>query len=252
MGEVVPELSERDMADLCALADGTLPEDRRAEVEARVAASPELQELLDRQRRSLARTAGLASEPMPESLREGVEAHRRPRRGRARRRPALLPRLGLAGGLAAAAAALALVLSGGAAEPTVADAAALTERPATGPAPAPAGDGTELTEQLGGVAFPNLRPSYGWRTVGVRRDTLDGRRATTVHYARGGRRLAYVIVGGSPLDRPGEGSDVVRGGVRYQSLRLNGRPAVTWRRGGHTCVLLGRASPAELLALARY
>jgi anti-sigma factor RsiW len=38
------------MAELSALADGTLPADRRAEVEARVAASPELQELVERQR----------------------------------------------------------------------------------------------------------------------------------------------------------------------------------------------------------
>jgi anti-sigma factor RsiW len=252
MGEVVSELSERDIADLCALADGTLPDERRAEVEARVAASPGLQELVDRQRRSLARTAGLASEPVPESLREGVEAQRRSRRSRGPSRPARLPRIGLAGGLAAAAVAFALVISGGSAGPTVADAAALTERPPTGPAPAPSGDGAELAEHLEGVAFPNLRPPYGWRTVGVRRDRVDGRRATIVYYAKGGRRLAYVIVGGSALDRPGEGSDVVRGGVRYQSLRLNGRPAVTWRRGGRTCVLVGGASAAELLALARY
>jgi hypothetical protein len=61
-----------------------------------------------------------------------------------------------------------------------------------------------------------------------------------------------VIVGGSALDRPGEGRRVVQGGVRYQTLRLNGRPAVTWRRGGHTCVLTGRASAGELLALASY
>ena len=58
MSELVSQLSEHELAELAALADGTLPADRRAEVEARVAASPELQELLERQRQSLALTAG--------------------------------------------------------------------------------------------------------------------------------------------------------------------------------------------------
>jgi hypothetical protein len=33
---------------------------------------------------------------------------------------------------------------------------------------------------------------------------------------------------------------------------VNGRPTVTWRRLGHTCVLTGTASSAELLALASW
>jgi len=252
MSDVVSRLSERDIADLCALADGTLPEDRRTEVEARVAASAELQELVARQRRSLARTGALESEPVPESLREAVEGQRRAGGGRRRSRSGLVPRLGLAGGLATAAAALVIVLGGGSAAPTVADAADLTTQPPLQPAPRPAGDRTELTEDLEGVAFPNLRPPYGWRAVGVRQDKVDGRKATVVYYARGARRVAYVIVGGSALDRPDEGRSVVQGGVRYQTLRLHGRAAVTWRRGGHTCVITGRASGGELLALASY
>ncbi len=249
MGDLVDRLSERDFADLCALADGSLPEARRTEVEARVAASPELQELVDRQRRSLAATDALADEPVPDSLRDAVERERRSSRGR---RSRVVPRLGLAGGLAAAVVALVVVLSGGSAGPTVADAASLTTRPADRPAPRPASDRTELAEDLEGVAFPNLRPPYGWHAVGARRDRIDGRKATIVYYAKGTRRLAYVIVGGSALDRPDATANVVRGGVRYQTLRLNGRPAVTWRRGGHTCVLIGRASAGELLTLARY
>jgi anti-sigma factor RsiW len=35
-------LSDEQLADLARLVDGTLPADRRAEVEARVAASPQL------------------------------------------------------------------------------------------------------------------------------------------------------------------------------------------------------------------
>jgi anti-sigma factor RsiW len=70
MDDVAPGLNENELAELCALADGTLPAERRAAVEARVAASPELQALLDRQRSALAATRSLASEPAPESLRE--------------------------------------------------------------------------------------------------------------------------------------------------------------------------------------
>lgn len=249
MGDVVSRLSDKEIADICALADGSLPEDRRAEVEARVAASPELQEALDRQRRSLAATEALADEPLPASLRESVEGRRRAGKSP---RSRLIPRLGLAGGLAAVAVAVVVALSTGGAAPTVADAADLTARPPDQAAPPPAADQTLLSERLDGVAFPNLRPPYGWRTVGVRHDKLDGRKATIVYYARGTRRVAYVIVGGSALDRPGDASSFVRGGVRYQTLRLNGKPAITWRRGGHTCVLLGRASKPELLKLASY
>jgi hypothetical protein len=35
-------------------------------------------------------------------------------------------------------------------------------------------------------------------------------------------------------------------------LRVNGRRAVTWRRGGHTCVLIGKTTNAELLKLASW
>jgi anti-sigma factor RsiW len=249
MGDVVSRLSEGDIADLCALADGTLPEDRRAAVEARVAASPELQALVERQRLSLARTGALADEPVPSSLQETVEGRRGERRKPRRR---LAPQLGLAGALAAAVVAVVVVVSGGGAAPSVADAAALTARTPDAPGPRPASDRTELAEDLDGVAFPNLRPPYGWRSAGLRHDEIGGRKATIVYYAKGARRVAYVIVGGSALDRPGSGSSVIRDGVRYQTVRVNGRPAVTWRRGGHTCILTGTTTRAELLTLARY
>src|SRR5436190_12492427 len=105
MSDAVSSMSERDFADLCALADGTLPAERRAEVEARVAASPELQELVDRQRRSLALTGSLADEPLPSSLRDAVETQRGGGRVRRAPRKRFVPRLGLAGGLAAATVA---------------------------------------------------------------------------------------------------------------------------------------------------
>jgi anti-sigma factor RsiW len=247
-------LSEQEMAELCALADGTLPAERRAAVEARVAASPALQELLERQRRAVTATRVLADEPVPPSLRAAVEAGRRPREHRRGPRLRPVPRVAVAGALAAAVAAvLAVVLTGGPGAPTVAAAARIAGRPATGPAP-PALDasGTKLALDVEGVAFPNLARSFGWRPVGVRRDELDGREATVVFYAKDARRVAYVIVGGSSLPRPSAAEETTRGGVLFQTLRVNGRQAVTWRRAAHTCVLIGAATRDELLALANW
>jgi anti-sigma factor RsiW len=253
MGDRVSELSDQELADLCALADGTLPAERRPAVEARVAASPELRELLDRQRRSLAATQALASEPAPDSLRAAVEARTRARdsrRGQARR---LVPRLGLAGALAAVVAVAAVLLTGGPGGPTVAEAAQLADRPASGPAPPPLGDGgTQLAVDVEGVVFPDLARMFGWRAVGVRRDEIDGREATTVFYEKGARRIAYVIVAGPGLPRPSGEPGAVYGGVRFQTLRVDGVLAVTWRREGLTCILIGEAPRAELLTLANW
>jgi hypothetical protein len=251
MSDVASRLTDQQTADLCALADGTLPADRRSAVEAWVAASPELQELLDRQRRSLAATGAAASEPEPASLRAAVEA-----RVAERRRPrarALVPRLAFAGAAAAAVVVvLVLALGGGAGGPTVAQAAQLAARPPTGPAPARLDDSrTQLAVGVEGARFPDFRRAYGWRPAGVRRGVVDGRDATVVYYRKGGSRVAYVIVSGSALARPGA-PGAVRRGVEYQTVRAEGRPAVTWRRVGHTCVLTGAASRAELLRLASW
>jgi anti-sigma factor RsiW len=252
MSDVPSELSEQELAELSALADGTLPAERRAAVEARVATSPELQRLLERQRRSLAATQALTNEPTPASLRTTVEAQRRAR-GSRRSRAWLLPRLGVAGAVVAVVAVAAVVLSGGPGGPTVAEAAQLTDRPPSAPAPPAVGDGgTQLALDVEGVVFPDLLRSFGWRAVGMRRDKLDGRNATTVFYEKGERRIAYVIVAGSGLPRPSEAEGTTREGVLFQTLRLDGRPAVTWRRNGRTCVLIGAASRDELLALASY
>jgi anti-sigma factor RsiW len=252
MSDVAAGLSEHELAELCALADGTLPAERRAAIEARVAASPELQMLVDRQRRAVAATRVLASEPTPGSLRATVEAHRRARDSR-RGRAWLVPRLGVAGAVAAVVAIVAVVLSGGPGGPTVAEAAQLADRPPAAPAPPPAGEsGTRLALDVEGVAFPNLLPSFGWRTVGVRRDKLDGRNATTVFYERDARRIAYVIVAGAGLPRPSGAQGTTHAGVLFQTLRVDGRQAVTWRRAGRTCVLIGAAPRDELLAVASY
>jgi anti-sigma factor RsiW len=254
VSDVTAHLSTEEMADLCALADGTLPVDRRAEVEARVAASPELRELLDRQRQAVMATQALSSEDVPEPLRAAVEADRRARGSRRPRGRGFVPKLALAGAAVAAAAVVAaVVLSGGPGAPTVADAAQLGTQPATAPAPPPAGTaGTRLALGVQGVAFPDFARSYGWQAVGVHRGRIHGRDAVVVVYEKGSRRLAYVIVAGAGLSRPAGAESTSVKGVEYQTLELDGRLAITWQRGGHTCVLIGQAPRSELLTLASW
>jgi anti-sigma factor RsiW len=251
VSDVASQLSPQELSELCAFADGTLPAERRAEVEARVAASPELLELVERQRHAVGATGALSGDAPSASLVEAVEALRRPRR---RGRWFGVPRLAFAGGLAATLAIVAaIVLSGGPGAPTIADAARLASEPANGPAPPPVSQGsTRLAANVEGVAFPTLGSWSGWHTTGVRRGRVDGRNATVVFYSKNGKRIGYVIVAGSGLSRPSNAAGTKRGGVEYQTLRLNGRLAVTWRRSGHTCVLIGTASRAELIKLASW
>jgi anti-sigma factor RsiW len=253
MSDAASRLSEAEMADLSGLADGTLPVERRAAVEARVAASPELQRLLERQRRAVAATQALTSEPVPDSLRAGVEAGRRAPSDRRRGTRWLIPRLAAAGTVAAVLAVVAaVVLTEGPGAPTVAEAARFAAQPPSAPAPRPVGDGTRLAVAVEGVEFPDLLRSYGWRAVGVNRGKVDGRDATTVVYEKEGRRIAYVVVAGTGLPRPSSAQSDTRYGVIFQTLRLDGRLVVTWRRLGHTCVLTGAAPRSELLELASW
>ena len=240
------------MADLCALADGTLPVERRPAVEARVAASPELQALLERQRRAVAATQALAREAVPGSLRDAVEAERPWGRSRHRWPQWLVPRIAVAGALAAVIAVVAaVVLTGGPGSPTVAEAARFAAEQPSEPAPRTVGDG-RLALDVDGVVFPDLLRSHGWRAVGTHRGKIDGRKATTVVYEKGGRRIAYVVVAGSGLPRPSSAERTEVAGVPFQTLRVDGRLVVTWRRLGHTCVLIGAAPRSELLTLASW
>ena len=87
--------------ELAPLADGSLGPERRAALEARVAASPELAEQLSVQERAVALTRGAAAEvEAPATLRARVDAQQRPRRAPAR------GRLVLAGASAAVVAAV--------------------------------------------------------------------------------------------------------------------------------------------------
>ena len=66
---------EADLRDVAALADGSLPGARRAEVEARVAGSPLLGAELERQRRAVSAIRGASAEVRaPATLRERIEA----------------------------------------------------------------------------------------------------------------------------------------------------------------------------------
>ena len=89
-------------------------------------------------------------------------------------------------------------------------------------------------------------------TLGARTGRVDGRDAIVVYYGKGGRQIAYVIVSGDGLPSPSGGQTTAIGGIPYQTIRMNDKLAVTWRRGGHTCVLIGDATRAELVTLASW
>jgi anti-sigma-K factor RskA len=97
------KLDTDEDAELAALADGSLEPERRAVLEARVAASPALADRLAEQERAVALLHAAADEvDAPAGLRVRVEAERSRRRIRAPRR------LALAGVAAAAVAAVAI------------------------------------------------------------------------------------------------------------------------------------------------
>jgi Anti-sigma-K factor rskA len=79
--------SPPDEAELAALADGSLAPERRAALEARVEASPELRERLAEQEHAVALARNAAAEvEAPAGLRARIEAQRAARRAPARRR----------------------------------------------------------------------------------------------------------------------------------------------------------------------
>jgi anti-sigma factor RsiW len=248
--------TERDLAELSALADGTLDPSRRAEVEARIAASPELSAAYERERRLLVALAHARSaDRAPASLRARVEAARPSRRTAARRR--LVYGAGFAGALAAIALALVLLLpSGTPGAPSVSEAAALAVRGAdrAAPAPDPSNPTARLNQSVGEVYFPNWASSrLQWRAVGERVDRLKGRTAVTVYYGWGRNRIAYTIIG-TPTLTGLTAPETWRDGTAMRTLTVNGRLIVTWRRDGDTCVLSAtgiRASELQMLAAWR-
>src|SRR4051794_3272534 len=241
-------LSDEELADLARLADGTLPAERRSEVEARVAASPQLASIVENQRVTLDALRATAGTGAPARLRADVERRRGTDRSSARRPK----RLVLGGAVAAAAAvtiALVLILPAGA--PSVDDAASLASKAPSQAAPASVpGTPQILSAKVDDVPFPNYAAKFGWKPVGARADNPAGRDATTVFYRKGDRSIAYTIVSGDALDPPSDARTTTRAGVEFHTFRTGGRNAVTWERDGQTCVLSGNAPPSELVALA--
>lgn len=240
---------------VAALADGTLPAERRAEVMRRIAASAALAETFRRQLEVVTAVRAVQT-AAPSRLRARIEAEHQRRGSRLIRRPAIAS--GLAS-VAAATAALVLVLGlplsdGGGNPPAVTDVAAMGVRGPLSLAVAPDPHRPALLRRTAaGLPFPNLEAKFGWTAAGVRTGSVEGRPATTVLYEKDGRRIAYTIVAGPPLASATESQRMVRDGVGFELLARDGAQVVTWLRRGHTCVLSGPGTRAqELLALASW
>lgn len=236
--------------DLTGLADGSLPAARRGRVERALAASPELQTDLAAQRRVLAAIHHAAGEPAPAALRArlvlaGAPAHR-PSTART-------ARAFTGAALALAAAALVVVLIAGQSTtgaPSVALAATLAAQPPTAPAPDSRGENRVLIGlRAAGLPYPYWADRFHYRAIGVRRDRLAGRLATTVYYTRAGHQLAYTILTGASIPAGAATHSTVQNGVPLRSFTAHGRLIVTWLRRGHSCILT--ATDTQLPVLLR-
>ena len=206
------------------------------------------QEELARAREGQALIAAAVSDVhAPQSLRESVERERERAAGRARVPFWRRHRLGLAMASAAAVALAVVVIAiqgnDSPGEPALAKVSGVARLGATAPAPRPVG-GTppNLDARVGSLRFPDWQAKFGWRAVGRRDDTLDGRHVTTVIYRNDqGARMGYAVVSGDELAAAPPGRPVEHNGNTYHVASVAGRTMVTWTQEGHTCVLL--ASP---------
>ena len=250
MSELDSHIPE-EHAELAALADGTLPPERAAALEARIAESPELAAALAQQRHavSILRQA-VAETEAPLALRERLERDRA-RLAKPRRRRRIFA-VATAGSLAAVAVLAVMVgLSGGPGGPSVAEAAELGAKPPT--ATVSAASPQLLDVEQSGVAFPNWEAKFGWKAVGKRVDDLDGRTATTVYYRKGANRIAYTIVSGRALGDPDNFAQFTLNGVELKVFSTGNPKDVTWLRQGHSCVMTGKGvTTAKMLELASW
>jgi hypothetical protein len=199
--------------------------------------------------------AAVAETSAPLALRERIE------RDRERARPAATRRrwLGLAGSLAAVAAAAiaALVISlGGSSSPGV---LATVQLAGKGPAlPAPGHDPANpalLQAKIEGLPFPDWDTAFKWAAAGARRDTIEGRDATTVYYDNPrGARVAYTILGGQAIAAPDDARTVRVRGKDFHVMNRGDQRIVVWDRAGHTCVMSAPMTVPEdrLLDLAAW
>lgn len=138
--------------------------------------------------------------------------------------------------VAATVAALVIALPSGDDGPSIADVAAVSARDPMLPAPSTV-PGHALPLAVGGVHFPGA--GAGWKPVGSRSDQVSGRSARTVTYARGTDLVRYTIVDGPALSAPDANLSAYEN-VRAAVFRRGDALVLTWRRGGHTCVLTSR------------
>ena len=202
--------------------------------------------------------AAVAEVQAPAALRARVEAERA---GRRRRRSRGFGSLHLAGAAAALACAAVLVLAVGllggenrTEGPTLQQAALVTLRTASGPAPAEDESHPVLVQAgINGLRFPYWDDQFGLDATSVNRGNVASRRAMTVQYQGENERIGYTIVAGPALKLPADARSVTRGRLSLSVFRAHGAQIVTWRRAGHTCVLASRdAGAARLLRLAAW
>jgi hypothetical protein len=225
-----PNLNRAELAELSALADGTLDPARRAEVQARIDGSPELSALYEREQRVVAMLHDArAADRAPSGLRARIDAQRPSNAMRARRRIGYGS--ALAGALAVVVLAVVLLLPGGTpGSPSLSQAAALALRGPT----THAVHGANVED----VYFPDWHQQDGWHATGMRTDKINGRTATTVYYRYDGspRTVAYTIVGAPALKTP-DVTPTRWNRIELQTLMLDGRLIVTWKNDNHTCVI---------------
>ncbi len=236
------EPDARTLAELSALADGSLDPQLVPRVREQISRSPDLSRRYERELRAVATLRSVRSDRAPARLRASVAA--RPERAGARR-PRLIYGGALAGAVAAAVAALVLLLPGGTpGSPSVSQAAALALRGPT--MAAPLARNGRLNRDVGVVYFPNWS-RLGWLATGQRVDRLVNRLAVTVYYRGEGHQIAYTILDAPALPWARSTGWSLRG-VELQSFSSRGRMIVTWRRNGHTCVLSGAGVSARMLS----
>lgn len=177
----------------------------------------------------LVRTA-TASVEAPPRLREAVARGSRPRE---RRRIRWLVPAGL---VAAVAVTLLALVIPGSGTLTVADVEAAVAAPGRLPASSGGVDafGVPLPAQLG-----------AWQAVANGTIEVDGRRVAVMSYRGKAADGNYGVVDGEPLEIP-DGKVVRRDGREFVLGETAGRPAVTWRANGRTCVLVvTRGTPTD-------
>jgi hypothetical protein len=241
-----PNLTPAQLADLSALADGTIDPARRDEVQSWVTSSPAVRDAYRQQQLAVSAFEQVRADRAPAELRARIDRQRQRRRSPTPRRI----RLGLVAVPVAAVVAivaLAALPAGTPGAPSISQAAALAQLgpQQSGPGPDPR-DPRALRGSVQDLYFPNWGSRLGWRAVGERRDLLGGHLAVTVYYAKGGRRVAYTILGKPALPQP---STAVRrlSGFQLRTLAVHGRTIVTWRRLGHTCVISAAGVPVHVL-----